>query len=403
MEGKVFGKKGLIITIFIIVFLLLIVIVNLIRTSQKSVQKNIPQSNVPVSVMPSRIIGMDRKLDLTGNIRPQLEVDVSFKIPGQIIRDIFVEIGDFVEKGDKIAILETDSIDAKMDQAKAAVELAKANMKQAVTNLGVLKKDEARLKNLYKEKAVSRQTLEHMEAQVKTAMETKKLTLAQIRQAEATLKELTIAYNDHTLVAPITGYISKRHVDKGSMSSPGKPVVTISKEDQLKIVTSLTEKEFVYIKKGMPVKISVDAYPEKVFEGSVTIICPTIDPATRTGELEIHIDNQEKLLRSGMYARINLLLGRKEAAVIYRDALLNIPGTGDYFVFVVEDGKAVQKNIKTGIHQGLFIEVISGILPGEQIIISGQNRLRDGMTVTVKNENVVVSGAKSDDQLEVTE
>ena len=384
MEETKFGKKGFMITVVIIILLVIILGFNVMRASHKEVGKQIEEQIFPVKVIPSESFEMDQILELTGNIRPRLEVECSFKIPGQIIKDIFVDTGDRIEAHDKIAVLEKDSILAKKDQALAALDLARANLNQAETNYEVLVKDKKRMENLYKEKAISRQKVDHMEAQVKTAEETKKLARAQIKQAEAALKELNIALKDHTLEAPISGYVSKRYVDKGAMSAPGMPVVRISNEDVLKIVTAITEKEFVHIKKGMPVEITVDAFPDKIIKGSVTIVSPNINPDTRTGEVEIHINNSEKQLQAGMFARIKLHLGKKQTTVVNRDALQRIPGTGGIFVYVVEDGKAVQKNVKTGIEQEKIIEITTGLLPGEAVIVSGQNRIREGIPVSVE-------------------
>ncbi len=384
MEGKFSGKKALIFTIIVIIALVLIFGLNVMRASLKTVEKEKALDIIPVKVDAAKNMEMDQILELTGNIRPRLEVEVSYKIPGKTIEDIFVETGDRIQAGEKIAVLEKESIEAKRDQVRAALELARSNAVQAETNLDVLVKDKRRLENLYKEKAVSRQQLDHMEAQVKAAFETKKLAQAQINQAQASLTELNVAYQDHTLVAPISGYVSKRYVDRGAMSTPGAPVVRISDEGVLKIVVSVTEKDFIYISKGLPVEIGVDAYPDKIIKGSVTIVGTNINPTTRTGEIEIHIDNADRLLRAGMFARVKLFLGKRKTIVVNRDALLKIPGTGGYFVYVAESGKAVQKNIETGISQGNLVEVTSGIVPGEQVIITGQNRIREGVQIAVE-------------------
>jgi HlyD family secretion protein len=329
---------------------------------------------------------MNHILDLIGNVQSKIEVKVSFIIPGKIIRDIFVDTGDLVTKGDKIAVLEKDAIRAKVEQVNAAMELAKANLKQAETNLDILKKDKLRMENLYKEKAVARQKLDHIVAQYKVAVETEKLAQAGIKQAKAAIKEVDIVYREHTLYAPVSGYVAKRYVDKGSMSAPTVPVVQISREDALKIVASATGKDFLSIDLGMPVEISVDSYSGKIFKGKVTILSPTIDPTTRTGEIEIHFDNKEKMLRSGMFARIKLFLGQKESTVVLRDSLLKLPGTGSYYVYVVENGKAVQKNIKIGIGEGNFVEVISGLGPGEQVVLTGQGLVKEGVAVVIDKD-----------------
>jgi RND family efflux transporter MFP subunit len=138
------------------------------------------------------------------------------------------------------------------------------------------------------------------------------------------------------------------------------------------------------IQKGMEVEVRTDALPEKSIKGTVTIVSPTINPASRTGEIEIHIPNPGRLLRAGMFARVKLFLGRKTATAIPREAMMKIPGTGGYFVYTAENGIAVQKNIETGIRQGNFIEVISGVSPGDSVIVAGQNRVRDGLHIAVQ-------------------
>lgn len=386
MEERSFGKRGVTISFIVIIVLAIVIAFNVVRATRKKTEEVKTETIIPVETADSKVMKMNHILDLIGNVQSKIEVKVSFKIPGKIIRDIFVDTGDLVKKGDKIAVLEKDSIRAKVEQVDAAMELAKANLKQAETNLDILKKDKLRMENLYREKAVARQKLDHIVAQYKIAVQTEKLAQARIKQAKAAIKEVNVIYGEHTLYAPVGGYVAKRYVDKGSMSAPTVPVVRISKDDALKIVASATEKDFLSIDKGMSVEIRVDAYPAKVFNGTVSVLSPTIDQETRTGEIEIHIDNKEKLLRAGMFARVKLYLVQKETTVVLRDSLLKLPGTGSYYVYVVENGKAVQKNIKTGISEGNFVEVISGLEPGEQVVLTGQSLVKEGIAVVIEKD-----------------
>ncbi|NVM20444.1 MAG: efflux RND transporter periplasmic adaptor subunit [Desulfobacterales bacterium] len=339
--------------------------------TQKKVEVK-KEEKIPVQVAGSKVMNLKSILEQTGDIRPMIAVDVYPKVPGKIIERLRVEKGDFVKRGALIAVLERDAIKAQVAQAGAAVDMAEAN-------LDVLEKDYARIEYLYKEKAAARQQLDHINARAKAAK-------AQLRQSQETLKQLEILHGEHKIYAPVGGLVSARYVDRGAMSDTRKPIVRISSEEKVKIVTSVTEKDFPHIKKGMRVEVKVDAFPEKVFSGAVSIITPTIDPATRTGEIEIHIKNKDRVLRSGMFARIRLYLGETPATVIPRDALVNLPGTGNYYVFVIENGQAVQKNIETGISQHNYVEVREGLDAGEQVVVRGQNRLGDGVRVIIENE-----------------
>ena len=327
---------------------------------------------IPVKTVVAGMAEMDNTLVLTADIRPRLEVNVFPKVPGKIIEKILVEKGDFVQKGAIIAIIENQSVNAQVQEARAALELARANK-------DVVDKDYARLANLYAEKAVARQQLDHVQAQKESAY-------AQVDRARAVLDQISIFQRDHRIYAPASGYISARYVDAGALSAPVQPIVRISSEKQLKIITTVTEKDFRLIKKGMKCDITTDALPGKVFSGVVSVINPSFDPASRSGEIEIHLDNQDMQLRSGMFAHLTLYLGTVKGIAVPRDVLQKTPGTGNYYVFVVKGGKASLRNIETGIAFKNIIEVTKGLEDGEEVVVTGQNRLKDGFDVVVKNK-----------------
>ena len=379
MENKIGkkGKKGIIIAfVFILIFIGFIGLnyVRFISQKKAEVEKI---EKVSVQVAESKIMDMQDILEQTGDIRPMLEVNVYSKVPGKIIERLPVEKGDFVKRGSLIAVLEDKTVRAQIEEAGAALELAR-------TNLEVIEKDCIRLENLYREKALARQKLDHIKAERKSAK-------ARIKRAKAVLEQLEILYRNHRIYAPIGGYVSARYVDRGNMSSVAQPIIRISSEKEVKIVTSVTEKDFPHVRKGMKCEITVDAFPGRVFKGIISVINPTLDPATRTGEIEIFVPNKDKLLRSGMFAHVRLYLGRKSTLVVNRDALNKLPGTGNYYVYVVQKDKAVLKNIETGFTQGNYVEVTNGLTEGEKVVVKGQNRLKDGISVIVEQESEELS------------
>jgi len=387
------GKKGVIIATVLIVIFGGFTVFNYIRFKLQKKEEVKKEEKIPVEVAETKFMNLKWVLEQTGEIRPLVEVNVYPKIPGKIIERIMVEKGDYVKKGEIIATLEDNIIQAQLAEAKAALQSARARLRQIEANLEAIKKDYFRLKSLYKEKAIAKQKVDHIEAEYQATTEGKRLAQAQIKQAEAVVKRLEILYKDHKIFAPVDGYVSARYVDPGAMSDTRTPVIRISSEEELKIVTSVTEKDFPHVKKGMKVEIKVDAYPEKVFTGTISIINPTIDPRTRTGEIEIHIPNKELTLSSGMFAHVKLYLGERRGLVVPRDGLMRVPGTGSYYVYVVENGRAVLKNVKVGIAQENYIEVIEGLKEGEKVVVRGQNRLKDGTLVfIVKQEGAGAKG-----------
>lgn len=348
---------------------------------------------VPVRVAEAMFMDLQRVLDLTGELKPAAVVDVYPKIPGRIIEDILVETGDRISEGALIAILEDSTIKAQLEEATAALAAAEAGVRQSEVNLEVLEMDVSRMEELYKAKAISKQQLDHTNAQYKAAIEAKKLADAQVERARAVLNQLQIAYNDHKIYAPMSGFVAARYAERGSLASASQPIIRISQEDELKIICSVTEKDFPAVKKGMKAEITVDALPGRVFEGVVSLISPTIDPATRTAEIEIHIPNEKCELRSGMFARIKLFLGEREALVVPTESVSKMPETGSYYVYVVESNKAVLKNVKIGITQGNFTEITDGLTKKELVVTRGQNRLFDGAQVSIEEREVTGSEA----------
>ncbi|HOM28613.1 MAG TPA: efflux RND transporter periplasmic adaptor subunit [Deltaproteobacteria bacterium] len=322
---------------------------------------------VPVSTVPAAIGNVERVLRLTGDVRPWREVDVFPKVPGKIIERIFFDRGDTVRSGDTIALLEMRSIEAQVREAEAAFRLAG-------TNLDLTRKDYARIENLYAEKAVARQRLDHVQAQLESAE-------AQLDRSKAVLDQLRILMAEHTVRSPIGGVISARYVDPGALSAPGAPIVRVSDESRLKIVASVTEKDYLSIAKGMRCEVTSDAVPGAVFEGEIALVNPTLSPSGRSADIEIHVDNAKKGLKAGMFAHVRISLGVVSGVVVEKDAVQRLPGTGAPYVYVVEDGKAVMKNIETGPSQGDVVLVASGLAPGERVVVTGQNRLKDGTAV----------------------
>lgn len=373
MEGgnRPRGKKGAIIAVAVIGILAVIIVFNVFdsRFSRAPVEKVMEE--IPVQTVVARMTELDRTLELTADIRPIWEVNVFPKVPGKIIEKILVDKGDLVRKGALIAELEDETVNAQVKEARAALELARANK-------NVLDKDYERLSNLYAEKAVAKQQLDHVLARKESAY-------AQVDRAQAVVDQLLIFQRDHKIHAPADGYISARYVDAGTLSAPTQPIVRISSERKLKIVAAVTEKDFHFISKGMTCDIAADAVPGKIFTGVVSVINPSLDPMSRSGEIEIHLDNHDMLLRSGMFAHLTLHLGTVESVAVVRDALQRMPGTATYYVFVVKEGIASLRNVETGIFLGNMVEITKGLADGEEVVIRGQNRLKDGSAVMVEN------------------
>lgn len=378
------SKTGIIIALILILLIAGFAAFSYVRHSEKKKVTVDKTETLPVQVAEARLTNLKRVLELTGEIKPAAVVDVYPKVPGKIIEKILVETGDHVSKGDLIAVLEDSTIRAQLEEATAGLAAAEAGLGQSEANLELLEKDLSRMEELYKAEAIPKQQLDQINAQYKAAVEARKLAGAQVERARAVLNQLQILYGEHKIYAPLSGFVAARYAEQGSLTSTSQPVIRISREDELKIACSVTEKDFPLLKKGMKAEVTVDALPGRVFEGMVSVISPTIDPATRTAQIEIRIPNEKYELRSGMFARIKLYLGEREALTVPTEAVNKMPGTGSYYVYVVENNKAVLKNVKTGVTQGNFTEIVDGLTEKELVVTRGQNRLYDGARVSIQ-------------------
>ncbi len=338
---------------------------------------------VPVSVAKVEKKALPIKIQLVGDLKASQEVNVYPKIAGRIIQRIHVERGDWVKEGQLIIGLEKEPILAQIRQTEAQYQASLSKIKEIEANLRLLKADRERFERLYREGAVSKQRYDQIETQTVAVEEGLSAAKAQAESLRASLELLNVYLRDHEIRAPMTGYISNRYVDEGTLSDTKVPILRISQDKTLKVVALVTEKDFPYLKRGVEAELYVDAYPDRAFRGKVEVINPTIDPLTRSGTVEIKVENQDLLLRSGMFARVVLHLGQKEAISIPKEALNRMAGTGTYFVFVAEGQRAQLRNVEVGLMEEGFAEIQAGLKEGELVVVKGQSRLKDGTSIKV--------------------
>ncbi len=195
------------------------------------------------------------------------------------------------------------------------------------------------------------------------------------------------------VTSPIDGIVGTVFLDKGSGVNPpqpapsmGTPIAMIVSMVRVKAKINIIERDIPKVKIGQKAKIRVDAYPDEVFVGRLTKLSPVVDPMSRTAPAEISIRNPDHRLKPGFFARVRLLVAEhKDVLLIPRDCLLG--GEGKRYVFVVNGGRAVRKDVKLGASQGDQVEVLAGLDEGETIVTIGQQMLKDGSEVKIVTKN----------------
>ena len=214
------------------------------------------------------------------------------------------------------------------------------------------------------------------------------ISKAQWEQAKSALEQAKLTYNhaaeNTVLRSPITGFVTAKNYDNGDMTSPQLPVVVIQQIAPVKAVIGVSEQYYASLKKGTTASLTVDALGEETFSGKVTNIFPTLDPTTHTVSTEIEIANKDHKLRPGMYARVHLDFGSREALTIPDKAVVRQAGTGARYVYVFSEGKAIYRAVELGAQQGDYYEVLSGLNAGDQVIISAPSTLKNRLSVRVR-------------------
>jgi RND family efflux transporter MFP subunit len=336
----------------------------------------------PVRVAPARQMEMTQQLELTGEVRPWREVLLYPKVPGQRVETVSVQTGDSVEAGQVLVSLDEATVRARLREAQSALAAAEANIRRIDASLTVLEKDRERFDALYREKAVARRQLDQIVAETEAAEAGHSAARSQAEQARAVIEQLALALADHRIEAPMDAVVTARFYDPGNLSSTDHPLLKLADITRVKVMAFVTETHLPAVHPGLAAVVRTDAHPEVRFNGKVSLVNAALSPATRTADIEVHLDNPDGLLQPGMYARVNLDLGTRQVVAVARDALLRLPGTGSDYVFVVQDDRVAQVNVEAWMRQDRFVAV-RGLEPGVAVVVEGQGSLRHGERVRI--------------------
>ncbi len=287
-----------------------------------------------------------QRAEFSGNIEPFVKNNIS-SAAAQRVEKIYVEVGSRVHKGQLL------------------VQMEGVNYSQAKTQLDNLKLDLSRIEALYKAGGVAQQQYDQMKTQVQVA-ETNIANLA----------------NNTKLLSPINGVVTARNFDNGDLAT-GMPILVVMQIQPVKILINISEEFFPKVKVGTPVQIMVDVYGDKKYPGKVSLIYPTIDPSTRTFQAQVSISNGNSELRPGMFARATVDFGTKERVVVPDKAVIKQTGTNERYVYVLNGDVVTYTKVEVGKKAGSIYEIISGLEPGQKVVVAGLSRLSDQTKVKI--------------------
>ncbi len=275
--------------------------------------------------------------------------------------------------GELVAVLaeEGDTVDAGQVLARLDGDRLRLEKREAEANLGRLQRDYERNLEMFRRGLISSEAHEMLRFEL-DAM-------------QAIYERRALEYEYTRIRAPIAGIIAERHVRVGNTINAGDPTFRITSRAPLLAYLFVPEREFARLAPGQTAEVRVDALGGARFAGRVQRISPVIDPATGTFRVTLEIPDPEDQLSPGMFGRFAVVYERRENVLLVpRAALLDTDG-GDA-VFIVNDAMARRQDVTTGFTTGELIEITSGLRDGDQVVVVGQNALRDGTRVRMAGQ-----------------
>lgn len=365
---------------------------------------------------------ISRILELTGEVAAVNTVTIAATLEGPIVFNPWRE-GDRVELGQKLIEIDRPTYRVEVQGALASLQVAQARLddlragtrpeeiaqaeetdKKLDEAIKFCKVDLARVTTLVQRGGLPGEALEkaqvncvdlqsqHDAAQHRLDMLKSGPTRTTLTVQEALVKEAAARVElakaklaEHTIRAPFTGVVRKVYVRVGDLATLKAPLLELSDVSSLVIRFAIPEAVGTGDPARLPVEVGLDAYPGKTFHAKIIRQYPEIDSKTRTQIVEARVVEPFPLV-AGMFARMRLALETADKAVVIPlEAILATP-RGDKVAFVVQDGKAVQRTVTTGIEHGGLVQVVAGLAPGDQVVIAGQDGLKDGREVRLPAE-----------------
>ncbi len=325
-------------------------------------------------------------VQVVGNLVGAQTVEVAPKVSGRL-QAVEVRIGDPVRRGQLIALVEDQEIREQVKQAEASYQVSQATIRQREADLKFAETNLDRSRSLFERQLLPKQALDDAEARFQSAAAQLDLARAQFAQSTSRLDELRITLGNTRIVSPVDGFVGRRRLDAGAFVNSNAPVVDVVDIRTVRMVVNLVERDIRRISVGAPADVDVDAYPGEVFRGRIARVAPVLDPATRTAEMEIEVPNADFRLKPGMYARVNLVVGqRQDALVVPRNAVVAVDGRQGVFTIEGESRVATRSPRMAWAcrNQESAREILSG-LRGAKGRHDRRRGLRDGDQILLRS------------------
>jgi RND family efflux transporter MFP subunit len=327
-----------------------------------------PDGPLQVTVAEARQAKWEQRLLCVGNLLPAQEAKLSAEVEGRIEKT-HVEVGDAVKSAQELAQIDTASYQGLVNLQTANHNKAQINAENQTTNL-------ERLEKLRASGAVSSTAFDEAAAAQKAAVAEVAATKAQLGGATTSLKR-------STLRAPFDGRITERLVTEGDFARVGTVLYQVLDDSTLRFRAEIPERHGARVKPGQTVRIRVEAFQDRVFEGKISWVNPAVNPDTRAIAIEARVENKEASLKAHSFARGEIITDPEAPTlVVPGDSVLTFAGVNK--VFTVAGGKAQAREVTLGERRGNEQAIISGVSAGEKVITGGVSKVQPGTAVSVR-------------------
>ena len=363
-------------------------------------------------------MSVQREVDLSGTLLSPDQAKISSEVAG-IIREVRMQLGTEVKAGDVLVRLEPRELQFALDRAESALRQVEAQLgidraqdkqpppdeqiasvRQAIANRDDARQAYERAQNLNTRGLLTRADRDTAETRMKVSEANYQAALDTVHSLKASLQDRRAAFelaqkklSDAVIKAPVAGSISERLVQPGEFIRENTQVATIVQMSPLKLKSAIQEKHASLIRQGQTVRFDVEAFVDKQFTGKVAYVSPSVDQATRTFAVEALVDNTDRRLKPGFFAK-GVVLTRTDDNVLAvpEDAISTLAGVST--VYVIENGKARQQQIALGARQNKLVEVTTGLKGDEKLATTNLSQLATGVSVRLGDDNAEASGRR---------
>lgn len=330
---------------------------------------------------------LDVRLIYTADIQPYQQINVFSRVDGHIAK-MHVDKGDYVRADQLLVEIDhTDYVHA-VNRAKANLAAARANVVSQAATIKNAKLNLDRMQALVKDQYVSQQDADNAQAAYDVAVAQIDSLRAQVHQMEVALQQAETSLKYSYIRAPFAGYIAARNMDSGAYATASSAststfsvgILVLQDISTVRVLLDVVEKDVPLVKVGQRAELRADAYPDRLFTGALARAVNALNRNTRTMTVEVDIRNADRLLKGGMFARVELVAGTHANALqVPIDAVTRLES--DQYVFVVQEGKARKVPVELGIQNRQMVEIIKGLTGTEPVIVSGKDLVTDGAKV----------------------